>query len=70
MQEEIGKPVASQRKSESTLSDASGADGDAQQASQLVAALDDLLLERAVREHREALARLNKLKLALNRDET
>lgn len=70
MQEEAGIAVAGQHKSENTLTEASDAAGDAEQASQLVAALDDLLLERAVREHREALARLNKLKLALDRDRT
>jgi hypothetical protein len=35
-------------------------------AAGLVDALDNLLLEKAVQEHREALTRLNKLKLALD----
>ena len=34
----------------------------------LVNALDSLLLERALEEHRVALARLNKLKIALGKD--
>jgi hypothetical protein len=44
----------------------SAASVSADTAAGLVDALDDLLLERAVQEHREALARLNKLKLALD----
>ncbi|MEM8662093.1 MAG: hypothetical protein AAGF35_14510 [Pseudomonadota bacterium] len=38
-------------------------------AAELIDALDQLLLERAVREHREALSRLNTLQQALNKDE-
>ena len=38
-------------------------------AGELINALDNLLLERAVREHREALARVNTLKMALRDDE-
>jgi hypothetical protein len=44
----------------------SAASASADTAAGLVDALDNLLLERAVQEHREALTRLNKLKLALD----
>jgi len=37
-------------------------------AGDLIDALDTLLLERALEEHRVALARLNELKLALGKD--
>ena len=43
---------------------ATGADG----ADELVDALDTLLLERALEEHRVALGRLNELRLALGKD--
>ncbi|MEM1154643.1 MAG: hypothetical protein AAGI44_10905 [Pseudomonadota bacterium] len=50
--------------------DASTENAATDRAAELIDALDQLLLERAVREHREALSRLNTLQQALNKDET
>jgi hypothetical protein len=60
-------PDALERTQEASDAEKISASGD-DTASELVDALDNLLLERAVQEHREALSRLNKLKLALDQN--
>ena len=54
-----------ERQSSSTPENATPGGADA--ADDLITALDNLLLERALEEHRVALARLNELKLALGK---
>jgi hypothetical protein len=61
LQERINQIQKSSISEDATVTSADAAD-------ELVDALDTLLLERALEEHRVALARLNELKLALGKD--
>ena len=67
-QQKAGDPIPEKidedhRNPESANATPAGADT----ADDLINALDNLLLERALEEHRVALARLNELKLALKK---